>query len=111
MSQDLSELENTIFKDMNRDGCFASADLQKIGFVKWMSSGIPSGYSNLAARMQKEIRLPQDMPYPYHRVADALVQKMRKAGLIKKHGKNWVLTGSGQNFLDFIAEKKVAGSC
>jgi hypothetical protein len=99
---ELDAVEASVFRDMSRDGCSASAALQKTAFVKWMASGYESGYSDLAARMQREIPTESDTQYPYHRIADALVQKLRKFGLVKRNGVKWSLTDNGQLMLEKV---------
>jgi len=102
MPQEMSELERQVFRDMTRDGCFASASLQKQSFVKWLSSGYPAGYSALAARMNHAEPMPITQDHPYSRVADALVQKLRKAGLVERQGRDWRLSDTGQQMLEHL---------
>lgn len=98
------ELSAEIFKQTTRDGCTASAPLQRRAFVTWMASGVPSGYANLAARMNYDEPMPQNTAYPYHRCADALVQKLRKAEVIEVKAAKWSLTDRGQEFFEHVAE-------
>lgn len=104
MAESMQDLVNKLFKDVTRDQCEASALLQKSCFVKWMASGRPSGYSSLAARMEHAKPAPTEVSHPYTRVADALVQKLRKAGMIERTGREWKLTEAGQELLEFVAE-------
>ena len=97
-------LNDQTFKEITRDGCTASAALQRRSFVKWMASGIPSRYADFASRMNHDAPMPHDFAYPYHRCADALVQKLRKAGVIKVKAAKWSLTDRGQDFFEYVAE-------
>jgi hypothetical protein len=97
------ELNAEIFKDMKRDGCAATAHQQRQAFVKWKASPTPDRYSHLAAHMNRITPAPADVPYPYHRCADALVQKLRKAGLMHVSAAKWSLTERGESFYAYVA--------
>ncbi len=97
------ELNAEIFKDMTRDRCSASADLQRRAFFAWKTSNAPDRYSRLAAYMNRFAPAAADHPYPYHRCADALVQKLRKAGLMHVSAAKWSLTERGESFYAHVA--------
>lgn len=100
-----AEIVDKVFRDTDRDGCFASADLQKQSYLKWMSSDVPVGYTTLAAIMNRACPLTENREYPYHRVADALVQKLRKAGLIETKAKKWILTAEGHKVIAYLSDQ------
>jgi len=95
------ELNTQIFSGMLRDGCYANADLQRQAFAIWMKSGNPRRYVALAAEMNRIS--PTATTYPFHRCADALVQKLRKAGLAEVKAAKWSLTEAGKSFHAHVA--------
>ncbi len=104
MPKSYEQLNADIFKDMKRDGCSATADQQRQAFVKWKSSEFPDRYSGMAARLNQINPAPAEVLYPYHRCADAVLQKLRKADLLIVCAAKWSLTERGKCFHAHVAE-------
>lgn len=100
----MDDLAASIFRKLERDKCVADSDLLRRAFVAWMAPGRKSGYSALAGRLNAMSPLGPEVicRYPYNRVADGLVQRLRVAGLIQSTGREWQLTGSGRKFLEHL---------
>lgn len=91
---------NQIFSPTTSDGCFADTEMQIKGFISWLGGGLPGGYSTLAAKL--DAMKPVETTWPYARVADRMVQKLRKAGVIEKDKRKWKLTAVGQDFMSTL---------
>lgn len=83
-----------IFAPITANGCAADRRMLMDAFSAWIPVGTSAGYASLAAALNR-ISPMTHMSYPYNRVADRLVQKLRKADLIRRVGSKWELTESG----------------
>ena len=102
MTQDEFEaLIAKTFRDMARDDCEATSVDQQQAFLGWAGQ-MPTGYSALAAELLKQRPEFRSTDWPFHRIADALVQKLRKAGLIEKQKRDWVLTAEGETLAEAL---------
>lgn len=77
--------------DMNRDGCFISAQDQAKALCEWFD-GPTLHYQGLAVIMNTIN--PYKRAWAHGRNADALVQKLRKAGVIEYISGAWYLSDS-----------------
>jgi|AntRauTorcE11898_2_1112593.scaffolds.fasta_scaffold33537_3 ribosomal protein S19E (S16A) len=96
------------FRDMTAERTHVPASLQRDAVLAWTRSGAPQGYAALAGEMNRLAPLPDDTDWPYHRAADRLVQKMRKAGLLIPVRRTWMLTDKGRSVLDAIQSGETA---
>lgn len=84
------------FTEMTSAGLTIPAKTQMKAFAAWLRPGTQSGYSSLAAAIERILPAPDTRNHPYARAADRMVQKLRKAGYIEKVKRDWKLTGKGE---------------
>lgn len=84
-------------REMNRDGCQITVDGQVKALRNWFARG-DLHYRRLAAEMQSFE--PSDAHWAHGRNADALVQKLRKAGVIEYIDGSWHLTDQYADSID-----------
>lgn len=85
MTDRIKEAKGLFTKPIESRGCHVSLFAQHIGIDMWTPE---RGYVNLAAALEGGNRMLKGPEYD--RVADRMIQKMRKAGLIEPvRGKGW----------------------
>ena len=71
---------------MDRDRCIATADQMAAAWREWDKRSSLS----LAARIERAgAEAERDGPWLFHRLADGMLQRARRAGFIRYDGKRW----------------------
>ena len=82
-------------KPIESRGCHVSVAAQHAALRAWIPA---RGYNNLAVRLEASNNRLQGPDY--HRVADRMIQKLRKAGLIKLDKRSWSWTDTAGVILE-----------
>lgn len=73
-------------REMTRGGDHVTRGQMADAWYAWQGGR----YTGLVSALRRVCPRPTNSDYPYHRVADAMVQRARKAGLIYLDGRNWI---------------------
>ena len=93
-------------KDQKGNPIEIGVEVQERAIVAWSMRPEPLGHQALGYDIDRVFDIEWKGDWPFARQADAIIQKMRKAGLLRlDRGRGWHVTDTGREFVRSIADR------